>query len=98
MTADTLTKPEIKIRMPKMWKVILHNDDRTPMDFVVALLIEVFQHHPLKATEIMLNIHEQGGAVVGIYTHEIAEEKAALTKRRAEVAGYPLTATIEEDD
>lgn len=88
---------DLEITEPGMWQVILHNDDFTPMDFVVEVLCEIFHMTANTATEVMINIHQQGQGVAGVYTHEVAEEKASQTVTVARLQGFPLTATIEPE-
>ena len=81
---------------PGKFAVVLHNDDYTPMDFVVFVLQEVF-HHPFERAErIMLSVHTEGIGVAGIYHFEIAEQKAHDTAEFAKEHQYPLKITIEE--
>ena len=91
--------PEVSLELqePRMYKVLLHNDDYTSMDFVVDILIGIFHKTPAQAEQIMLQIHEKGKAVVGIYTYEIAATKAQQVRQRAKEHEFPLLATIEED-
>ena len=85
-----------KPQMPGKFAVILHNDNFTPMDFVVFVLQEVF-HHPFeRAEQIMLSVHKEGIGVAGIYRLEIAETKAFETAEFAKENQYPLKITIEE--
>ena len=95
--SNSETAYELDLDQPKMYKVILHNDDYTAMDFVVAILMELFHKSRQDAEFIMLQVHQKGKAVVGVYTYEIATTKAQHVKRRAKEAGYPLLATVEED-
>ncbi len=83
------------LQPPKMWKVIFLNDNQTPMEFVIELLTEVFKHNESRAKELTLEIHESGSAVVGIYTHEIAETKGIESTTLARSNGFPLQITIE---
>lgn len=92
----TVTKTSIQIKTPSMWKVVLHNDDFTPVDFVVALLKEVFHKSPDEAVAITEQVHNQGKAQVGLYTKEIAVTKVSMTQRIAEDYEHPLLATAEE--
>lgn len=78
-----------------MYSVVLHNDDFTPMDFVVAILMRIFRHNENDAGAIMLAVHTRGKAVAGTYTREIAETKAAQSNQNAERNEFPLQATIE---
>ena len=91
------TEDEQKIELPKKYKVILHNDDYTPMEFVVEILIDVFKKDELTATNIMLNVHNQGQGVCGIYTYEIAETKVARVMDLAQQHEYPLRASMEAE-
>lgn len=87
----------IKVQIPKMYKVILHNDDSTTFDFVIAILTKIFHKSVEQAIEITVAIHEQGQGIAGApYTREIAEEKTAETVSFARANGFPLTATFEE--
>ncbi len=87
-------KPEIK--EPPLYKVVLINDDFTPMEFVVMLLEKLFAMDREKATRIMLHIHTQGKGVCGIYTHEIAETKVAQANEYAQRHQHPLLCSMEE--
>ena len=81
---------------PSKFAVVLHNDDYTPMEFVVFVLQEIF-HHPFERAErIMLSLHNDGMGVAGIYHFEIAEQKAYETAEEAQQNQYPLKVTIEE--
>lgn len=91
------TEDEQKIELPKKYKVILHNDDYTPMEFVVEILIDVFKKDELTATNIMLNVHNQGHGVCGIYTYEIAETKVTRVMDLAQQHEYPLRASMEAE-
>jgi len=87
----------IKVQIPKMYKVILHNDDRTTFDFVIAVLTNIFHRTMEDAIEVTKFIHEQGQGIAGSpYTHEVAEEKTSETIKFARANGFPLTATFEE--
>jgi len=92
----TVTNTKIHIKDPSMWKVILHNDDYTPMDFVVQILIQIFDKDIEEATRLMMLVHESGKANVGLYTKEIAATKVILATRAAEAYGHPLMTTAEE--
>ena len=82
---------------PKRWKVILLNDDSTPMDFVISMLMEVFKHTADTAKEVMLEVHETGSGIAGIYSFEIAEAKAVETTNQARTNGHPLQIKLEEE-
>ena len=88
---------ELQLEEPRMFKVLLHNDDYTSMDFVVEVLTTIFHKSYVEAERIMLHIHETGKAVCGIYSFEIAQTKAHQVKQKAKQNEFPLLATIEED-
>jgi ATP-dependent Clp protease adaptor protein ClpS len=96
VATDTRTRQ--KLQRPKLYKVLLHNDDFTTMEFVVAILISIFHKSETDATAIMLNIHRTGMGVAGVYSLEIAEAKVSETMAAAEEAEYPLLCTLEPDD
>lgn len=83
--------------LPPQYKVILHNDDYTTMEFVVEILITVFGKPLEKATQTMLNIHNKGNAVCGIYSREIAETKVETVHHLASSRGFPLKSTMEKE-
>ena len=93
---DTTVHTTTKIKIPSMWKVILHNDDFTPMDFVMQVLLQIFNKSKEEAMRLMMHVHEQGKATVGLYTKEIAETKVLQTMTAAEAYSHPLLATTEE--
>ena len=101
MTTTTDIKLDEKIKQkvvePKKWKVIFLNDDQTPMDFVVSVLTQVFKHSEEGARDITLQIHQQGSAVAGTYTFEIAEAKAVESTNLARANGFPLQIKLEEE-
>ena len=88
---------EIELEEPKKYKVLLLNDDYSTMDFVIDILINIFRKSEIEAEQIMLNIHNNGKAVCGIYTYEIASTKVAQVKANARKAQYPLKAIMEEE-
>ncbi|MFK5976120.1 MAG: ATP-dependent Clp protease adaptor ClpS [Sulfurovum sp.] len=88
---------EIDLEEPKMFKVLLHNDDYTSMDFVIDILVDIFHKTLEEATDIMLQIHQKKIGLCGVYTFEIASTKAEQVKSRAKDNEFPLLATIEED-
>lgn len=87
-------KPEVK--EPPLYKVVLLNDDFTPMEFVVILLEKLFGMDREKATRVMLHVHTQGKGVCGIFTHEIAETKVAQVNEYAQRHQHPLLCEMEE--
>ena len=88
---------ELEISEPQMFRVVLHNDDYTSMDFVVEVLTTIFHKSEPEAVQIMLQIHEKERAVCGVYSFEIAQTKAEQVKQLAKKNEFPLLATIEED-
>jgi len=97
MTAtDTSVVEKTKLKETVLWTVVLHNDDFTPMEFVTAILTEVFFLDELAANEIMLTVHNEGKAPVGKFSKEIAITKAAHVCHLAEQCEHPLLATAEE--
>lgn len=91
----TRTRP--RVQRPQRYKVLLFNDDFTPMEFVVAILEQLFGKGPSAATAIMLQIHNSGLGVAGVYVLELAETKVATVHRMAEERGYPLRAGTEKE-
>jgi ATP-dependent Clp protease adaptor protein ClpS len=81
---------------PTLYKVILLNDDYTTMEFVVAVLESVFQKSPAEAYRVMMQVHQQGRGIAGVYPWEVAETKAATVCDQAKGAGFPLKAVTEE--
>ena len=94
---DVLERTGRKTARPEQFRVILHNDDYTAMDFVVEVLESIFGHSPAQAHRVMMHVHTRGAGVAGVYTFEVAETKAGLVHDRAQEAGYPLRATVEEE-
>ncbi|MDX3773009.1 ATP-dependent Clp protease adapter ClpS [Chromatiaceae bacterium AAb-1] len=84
-----------RVEPPPMYKVILHNDDYTPMDFVIDVLARFFNMQYEKATEVMLKVHYEGKAVCGIFTSEIAETKVQQVMAYAKEHEHPLLCTME---
>ena len=90
-------KVEKDIKEPSKYKVIFMNDNETPMDFVVALLTSVFRHSEKTAQELTMKIHNDGQAVVGIYSFEIAEQKSVEATKLARESGFPLQIALEKE-
>jgi ATP-dependent Clp protease adaptor protein ClpS len=86
-----------RVARPPRFKVILYNDDYTPMEFVVAVLEQIFGKGPSEATAIMLAIHNSGMGVAGVYVQEVAETKVVQVHGAAEQRGYPLRAGTEKE-
>jgi ATP-dependent Clp protease adaptor protein ClpS len=88
----------LELEEPKMFKVILHNDDYTSMDFVVDVLMYIFHKTAPQAEHIMLQIHEKGQGICGVYSFEIAQTKVEQVKKYAKEHEFPLLATMEEEN
>ena len=91
------TETRKKVERPARYKVLLYNDDYTPMEFVVAILEQVFRKVPSAATQIMLAVHNSGMGVAGVYVLQVAETKVANVHGMAEKKGYPLRAGVEKE-
>ena len=83
------------LRRPPLYKVIMHNDDYTPMEFVIQVLESFFSMDREKATQVMLQVHTEGRAVCGIYTRDIAETKAAQVSQCAQDNEHPLVCDVD---
>lgn len=92
-----LLKPRPKTRKPNMYKVLILNDDYTPMEFVVHILERFFNKNRQEATDIMLHVHRRGVGICGIFTHEIAETKVAQVLDFARANEQPLQCTMEKE-
>lgn len=94
---QTKEKTRINIREPKHYRVIMHNDDFTSMEFVVEILIDIFKKDTYEAERLMLMVHESGRAAVGTYPYDIAATKVNNALARAKTEGFPFRMTLEED-
>lgn len=90
-------KATTKTKKPKLYKVILHNDNYTTMEFVVHVLQNIFHKNHAEATHLMLYVHMKGQAVIGLYTFDIAETKVKQVLELAREQGYPLLCTMEPE-
>ena len=99
--AETLTKVKESIDTvilePSRYKVVLYNDDKTPVEFVIALLIKIFRHNEAGAIEITMKVHNEGSGVAGIYTYEIAEQKGMEATNLARQNNFPLVIKVEAE-
>ena len=86
-----------KIEPPKKYKVVLHNDDYTPMEFVVLVLMDVFNYGVHRAHEIMLQVHEQGKGIAGVFSKEIAWMKTRKCNQVARREGHPFKVLMEKE-
>jgi ATP-dependent Clp protease adaptor protein ClpS len=97
---DGLSEPnagaEQEIREPKMYRVILHNDDYTTMDFVIEVLISIFHKPAAAATRIMIDVHNRGKGICGIYTYDIAATRVVRVHQLAKNREFPLKCSLEE--
>lgn len=94
---EVLERPQQDTERPPLFRVLLHNDDYTTMDFVVEVLETVFHRSPAEAYRIMMHVHRSGVGVAGVYTHEEAETKVGRVHERSREAGHPLRASLEPD-
>ena len=94
---DVKEKIKEVVQDPGKYKVIFANDNETPMDFVVELLVDIFRHSAETAQKLTMTIHENGSAVVGVYVFEIAEQKAVECTKVSREQGYPLQVAIEKE-
>jgi ATP-dependent Clp protease adaptor protein ClpS len=101
MTTDLEVKVDSKVKQilktPKNYHVILLNDEVTPMDFVIELLVKIFKHKPETAKDLTLKIHKDGSAVCGTYTYELAEQKGTEATNESRDRGFPLQIKIEQE-
>ena len=95
--AEVITKSETKLKKPKLFKVLLHNDDFTTMEFVVFVLQYVFNREEAEAFSVMLKVHNEGLGIAGIYPYEIANMKSEKAMNLAKAREYPLLCTVEEE-
>jgi ATP-dependent Clp protease adaptor protein ClpS len=101
MSVDIDIKIDEKIKervlTPQKYKVILLNDDTTPMDWVIGILVEIFKHSETTAKQLTLTVHTEGSAVAGTYTFEIAEQKTAEAVTLSRDNGFPLQLRLEQE-
>lgn len=93
----TETRDEQKLERPRLWRVLLHNDDYTTQEFVVWILETVFKKPRAEAFTIMMSVHRSGMGVAGVYTHDVAETKLKTARQMAEEQEYPLLVTMEPE-
>lgn len=96
LQGETRENTRIRICEPKHYKVIMHNDDFTTMEFVVEILTDIFHKDEMEAERLMLLVHESGKAAVGTYPYDIAASKVQSAAARAKAEGFPFRMTIEE--
>jgi ATP-dependent Clp protease adaptor protein ClpS len=99
--ADAITKvrevTDTTIVEPGKYKVVLYNDDKTPMDFVIALLMKIFRHSEAIAYDITMKVHNDGTGVAGVYSYEVAEQKGVESTNMARQHGFPLVIKVEAE-
>ena len=92
-----VVKPEIRTRKPSLYRVLMLNDDYTPMDFVIHILERFFRKNREEATRIMLHIHRRGVGLCGVYTHDVAETKVTQVMEFSRQHQHPLQCTMERE-
>lgn len=92
----TEQKSKVKIKEPKQFKVVMYNDDYTTMEFVVDVLVNVFNKTLIEAEKIMLDVHKRGKGIAGIYAYDIAITKATIAMKLAKEEGFPFKLNTEE--
>jgi len=92
----TKQKDEVKIKKPKNYKVVMYNDDYTTMEFVINILVNVFNKNLVEAEKIMIDVHKRGKGVAGIYSYDIAITKVSTAMSMAKEDGFPFKLTVEE--
>ncbi|TAL36718.1 MAG: ATP-dependent Clp protease adapter ClpS [Spirochaetes bacterium] len=92
-----MTEHRQDIEEPRMYRVVLHNDHYTTMDFVVEVLVKVFHKPAAEATQIMLDVHKKGKGVCGVYTYDIAATRVDMVHRMAKEHEFPLRCSMEEE-
>src|SRR5688572_858335 len=93
----TESRSDQQLEQPRLWRVLLHNDDYTTQDFVVWVLETVFHKPTVEAFDIMLSVHRSGMGIAGVYTHDVAETKLKTTRQLAEEHEFPLLVTMEPE-
>jgi ATP-dependent Clp protease adaptor protein ClpS len=95
--ANAIEKTKIKEKVPKNYKVIMHNDDFTTMEFVVAVLEDIFNKSSIEANNIMMEVHKNKFGIAGIYPYDIAVSKTNKAMNLAKKEGFPFKLTVEEE-
>jgi ATP-dependent Clp protease adaptor protein ClpS len=93
----TESRSDQKVQRPRLWRVLLHNDDYTTQDFVVWILETIFHKPRAEAFTIMMSVHRSGLGLAGVYTHDVAETKLKAVRDRAEEHEFPLLVTMEPE-
>lgn len=95
--SGVVTAKKVKVKRPSLYRVLLHNDDYTTMEFVIYVLQKYFHKSSEEAQAIMLKVHREGVGVCGVYTFEVAETKASKVSRDARENGHPLKCSVEPE-
>ncbi len=93
--ADVATESQDRVQVPKRYRVLLHNDDYTTMEFVVMVLMDIFHHSEEQAFRVMLHVHQQGIGEAGVFSYEVAETKVRKVTDLARQNEYPLRCSME---
>jgi ATP-dependent Clp protease adaptor protein ClpS len=93
----TESESQQKIERPRLWRVLLHNDDYTTQEFVVWVLESIFHKPRPEAFTVMMSVHRSGIGIAGVYTHDVAETKVKATRQLAEEHEFPLLVTMEPE-
>jgi ATP-dependent Clp protease adaptor protein ClpS len=93
---DEQVKEQTELRPPRMYRVILHNDHYTTMEFVIDILVRIFHKQPREANRIMLDVHRSGSGICGVYSYDIARTKVSQVHALAREQEFPLKCTYEE--
>lgn len=96
--SDFLEKERVELKEPRRYKVIIHNDDFTTMDFVVLVLKTIFFKTTVESEQLMMHVHQKGSAVVGVYSYDIARTKVDKATDMARREGFPLRLSISPED
>ena len=96
MATQEKTESRTELNKPALWKVVILNDDYTPMDFVILCLVKIFKKNSQDAVKLMLDVHEKGKGIAGVYPYSIASEKCNEINNFAKANKQPLTTEIEE--
>jgi ATP-dependent Clp protease adaptor protein ClpS len=94
---ETSVVNDIGVLEPSKFKVVFYNDDKTPMELVIAILVKIFRHSEESAVDVTLKVHNDGKAVAGIYHFELAEQKGMEATNVARQNGYPLVIKVEAE-
>ena len=94
---DVVVEERVEVQRPPRWRVLLHNDDFTTMDFVVEVLVKHFDKNRTEATHVMLQVHHKGMGVAGVFPKDVAETKVAVVTEEARHNGMPLKLTMEPE-